>query len=108
MERGNAQESSPFGVASLGYCYAASGNSTGAKEMLKKLNLMASERYVSPLAEAFIYIGLGDRERALDRLEQVYQTGSSMLVFLKVDHMYDPLRSEPRFIALLKKVGLDK
>jgi TolB-like protein/Tfp pilus assembly protein PilF len=108
MEKGNAQESSPLDVGWLGYCYAASGNSARAKEMLKKLNQMASQRYVTPLAEAFIYIGLGDRERALDRLEQVYQTGSSMLGWLKVDHMYDPLRSEPRFIALLKKTGLEK
>jgi hypothetical protein len=57
---------------------------------------------------AYIYIGLGDRDRALERLEQAYQSGSSMLFFLKVDHIYDPLRSDPRFIDLLKKVHLDK
>jgi hypothetical protein len=69
---------------------------------------MASQRYVSPVAEAYIYIGLGDRERALDLLEQAYQSNSSMLFWLKVDRAYDPLRSDPRFIALLKKVRLDK
>jgi len=108
IEKARAQESSPFAAAWLGYCYAASGDRTRAKAMLKKLNRMASRQYVSPLAEAEIYIGLGDRQRALDKLEQVYKTGSSMLAWLKVDHIYDPLRSEPRFIALLKKVGLDK
>jgi adenylate cyclase len=76
--------------------------------MLGELNQMATRQYVSPLAEALINIGLGERGLALDRLEQVYETGSTMLVWLKVDHIYDPLRSDPRFIALLKKVGLDK
>jgi hypothetical protein len=76
--------------------------------MLKELKQMASQRYVSPVAMAYIYIGLGDRDRALERLEQAYQSGSSMLFFLKVDHIYDPLRSDPRFIDLLKKVHLDK
>jgi adenylate cyclase len=108
IEKAKAQESAPFNVAFLGYCYAATGDRTRAKAMLKELNQMASQRYVSPVAEAYIYIGLGDRERALERLEQAYQTGSSMLFFLKVDHIYDPLRSDPRFIELLKKVRLDK
>ena len=109
MEKAKVQESSsPFEVALLGYCYAASGDRTRGKAMLEKLNQMAPRQYVSPVAEAHIYIGLGDRERALDRLEQAYQDGSSMLFFLKVSHIYDPLRSDPRFIELLKKVRLDK
>ena len=108
MEKAKAQPSAPFDVAFLGYCYAATGDRTRAKAMLEELNRMASQRYVSPVAEAYIYIGLGDRERALERLEQAYQTGSSMLFFLKVDHIYDPLRSDPRFIELLKKVRLEK
>jgi adenylate cyclase len=109
MEKARLQESSaPFDVASLGYCYGASGDRTRAKAMLEKLNQMAARQYVSPVAEAQIYIGLGDRQRALDRLEQDYQTRGSMLYFLKLSHVYDPLRSEPRFIALLKKVHLDK
>ena len=49
-----------------------------------------------------------DRERALERLEEAYRTDSSMLFFLKVDRLYDPLRSDPRFIALQKQVHLDK
>src|SRR5579862_806821 len=72
-------ESSPFGLAYLGYGYGASGDRTSAEATLQKLNQMASQRYVSPVAEAIIYIGLGDHERALDRLEQAYQTKSSML-----------------------------
>ena len=108
IEKDKAFGSSPFGLAYLGYVYAASGDRTRAEATLQKLNQMASQRYVSPVAEAIIYIGLGDHERALDLFEEAYQTKSSMLFWLKVDHIYDPLRSDPRFIALLKKVGLDK
>jgi hypothetical protein len=53
-----------------------------------------------------VYLGLGDKERALDGLDQAYEAGSQWVTWLKVDQMFDPLRSEPRFIALLKKVGL--
>jgi hypothetical protein len=63
---------------------------------------------VSPWCTAIIYLGLGDKERALDGLEKAYEARSVWLVYLKEDKVYDPLRSEPRFIALLKKVGLDK
>jgi adenylate cyclase len=107
IEKDKVGRSTPFGLGYLGYCYGASGDRTRAKDTLEELNQMASQRYVSPVAEATIYIGLGDHERALDLLEQAYQTNSSMLFNLKVSHVYDPLRSDPRFIALQKKVGLD-
>ena len=109
MEKARLQESSwTWGVSKLGYCYGASGDRTHAEAMLDRLNQLASRQYVSPVLEADVYIGLGDRQRALERLEEAYQKGSSMLSWLKVSHVYDPLRSDPRFIALLKKVGLDK
>jgi tetratricopeptide (TPR) repeat protein len=100
--------SSPFGLAYLGYCYGASGERADAKATLEELHQMASQRYVSPVFEAIIDIGMGDSQQALDQLEQAYQSNSSMLFWLKIDHIYDPLRSDPRFIALLKKVRLDK
>ena len=69
---------------------------------------MSSRRFVSPFCTAIVYLGLGDRERALDGLEKAYEARSQWLTFLKVDRVFDPLRSDPRFIELLKKVGLDK
>jgi hypothetical protein len=55
-----------------------------------------------------IYLALGDKDRALAGLEKAYEVRSQWLFLLKVDKIFDPLRSEPRFIELLNKVGLDK
>jgi hypothetical protein len=54
---------------------------------------------------ALVSIGLGDRGRALDSLEKAYATDSEWLGYMKLDKIFDPLRSEPRFQALLKKLN---
>ena len=77
--------------------------------MIAELNQMSSRRFVSPFCTAIIYLGLGDKERALDGLENAYEVRSQWLPeLLKVDRIFDPLRTDPRFIELLKKVHLDK
>jgi hypothetical protein len=70
-------------------------------------NQISSRQFVSPFCTAIIYLGLGDKERALDGLEKAYEARSQWLTLLKVDKVYDPFRSDPRFIELLKKVGLN-
>ena len=69
---------------------------------------MSAHIYVSPAKTATIYAVLGDKRTALDLLEKAYEDRDTNLVWIKVDHNYDSLRSEPRFIELLEKVGLDK
>jgi len=54
-----------------------------------------------------VYLGIGNRERAMDCLEQAYSAHSVWLSLLKMDRIFDPLRKEPRFIALIKKLNLD-
>ena len=61
-----------------------------------------------PFNLALVHLGLGDRTRALDYLEQAYAASSELLVWLKIDRIYDPLRSEPRFIALMKRLNFSK
>jgi len=73
-----------------------------------ELDKMSSHQFVSPFSTAIVYVGLGDKEHALDGLEKAYEARSQFMVLLKVAHAFDSLRSDPRFIALLKKVGLDK
>ncbi len=92
----------------LGYAYAVSGDRPKAEQILRELEEMAKRQYVSTTAFAIIYLGLGEKERALDWLEKSYADQESACWYLKVDPMYDSLRNEPRFEALVKKVGLDQ
>lgn len=106
LERARAEGSQPFLAGWVGYAYAAGGKHDKAETMIAELKQMSSRRFVSPFCTAIVYLGLGDKERALDELDRAYVARSQWLTFLKVDRIYDPLRSDPRFVALLKKVGL--
>ncbi len=67
----------------------------------------ASQRYVSPPLQVYSYAGLGDKEKTYEWLEKAYEEQDVVCFWLK-DPVFDGLRSEPRFQALLKKVGLDQ
>ncbi|MCI0405544.1 MAG: tetratricopeptide repeat protein, partial [candidate division Zixibacteria bacterium] len=99
---------SPITIASLGHTYAFSGKREKAEEVLKELFELMQHRYVSAYYFASIYAGLGDKDKAFDWLEKAFEERSQALVFLKVDPHVDPLRADPRFTALLRKVGLEK
>ena len=91
----------------LGYAYAISGDRPKAEQMLRELEEMAKRQYVSSTAFADIHLGLGEKEKALDWLEKSYQDQESACWYLKVDPIYDSVRNEPRFQAILKKIGLE-
>jgi len=91
----------------LGYAYANSGDRPKAEQILRELEEMAKRKYVSTTAFADIHLGLGEKEKALDWLEKSYQDQESACWYLKVDPIYDSVRKEPRFQALLKKIGLE-
>lgn len=96
----------PAITALYGHTLALSGDSAGAHEALASLRALAKSRYVSSLYFAAINIGLGQKKTALDLLEKAYQERSDRLVYLNVDPMADPLRSEPRFQDLMKRLHL--
>jgi adenylate cyclase len=88
----------------LGYAYAISGDRTKAEQSLRELEELAKRQYVSPTAFATIYLGLGQKEKCLDWLEKSYEQQDSACWYLKIDQIYDSVRNEPRFQALLKKI----
>src|SRR5437016_2439448 len=88
----------------LGYAYAISGDRPKAEQIVRELEAMAKRQYVNTTAFAAIYLGLGEKEKALDWLDKSYQDQESACWYLKVDPIYDSVRNEPRFQALLQKV----
>ena len=88
----------------LGYAYAISGDRPEAEQILRELEALAKHRYVNSSAFAAIYLGLGEKEKALDWLDKCYENQESACWLLKVDPIYDSVRSEPRFQALVQKV----
>jgi hypothetical protein len=65
----------------------------------------SKKQYVSPFYVAVVYIALGKTETAMDWMEKAFADHSNGLVFLKVEPELDPLRSNPRFIALQKRLN---
>jgi TolB-like protein/Tfp pilus assembly protein PilF len=111
LEKAKALGSPPFVTAWLGYAYGATGDRTramAALEELKAISLKGHAGYVPPFNLAIVYLGLGDRARALEYLEQAYDNNSQWMPYIRGDRIFDPLRAEPRFAALIQKMGFAK
>ena len=96
----------PAIMALYGHTLALAGDRAGARKTLADLHLLAQSRYVSSLYFAAIYTGLGEKSIALDWLDKAYKERNDRLLYLNVDPMADPLRSEPRFQKLMKRLNL--
>jgi TolB-like protein/tetratricopeptide (TPR) repeat protein/DNA-binding winged helix-turn-helix (wHTH) protein len=92
--------------ADLALAHALAGDKEEAERMLDSLMKESGERYVSPFLIGSFHAGLGDFENALDWLEKAGDERSANVVFLGVDPSFDPLRAQPRFQALLARIGL--
>jgi tetratricopeptide (TPR) repeat protein len=91
------------------YTYALAGKKGEARKTLDELKALSQRRYVSPYQIAIAYLGLGDKEQAFQWLDKAYEVRSNDFGSgLKVDPRLDGLHSDPRFTALLKKMGLEK
>ena len=93
-------------LSSLGHAYGIAGKKKEAQEILEKLLEKSKRAYVPAYDIATVYIGLGDKNQALEWLNKAYEERSHFLVYIKCDRRFDGLRSDPRYEALLKRIGL--
>ena len=93
-------------LAGLGYLYAVAGRRAEALTTLAELQQLAKQQYVPPYHFAWIYTGLGDEDKAIALLQQVYAEHTQHVVDFKTVPMFDSLRSDERFQELVQKVGL--
>ena len=91
----------------LGYGYAVSGHESEARNILEKVQKISEENRFDPIVFAFIYIGLEEFDKAIEYLERAYKERSGYLTLLNVDPVFDPLRSDPRFKSLVKRMNLE-
>jgi serine/threonine-protein kinase len=98
----------PALLALLGHLYAVSGRPVEARKIISQLRQMSGDRYVPSLYIAMIYIGLGDKNHAFAWFDKAYAERCEYLVYLPTEPMADPLRSDPRFTALMERLGVKK
>jgi tetratricopeptide (TPR) repeat protein len=108
LQKAYATESTGSAAGYLGYAYAASGDRMRAMAVLDELRQQSSRGFVSPFWRAITYLGLGDRQRSLEALEKAYEAHDPWVMQLKMDRIFNPLRSDPRFIELLRDLRFDK
>ena len=98
----------PDVIALHGYILARAGRRHEAHATLAELQRLASPRTPSPFLMALVYVGLDDRDRAFEWLEKALEARSWELPVLKMNPVFDPLRSDPRFPVLLDRLGLPR
>ena len=96
----------PLMLSALAHAYARSGQRTEAQQLLTQLEAASKQQYVSPYYLAIVYVGLGEKEKALSLLETALTDRSNGLIFMAVEPELDPIRSDPRFISLERKLRL--
>jgi TolB-like protein/Tfp pilus assembly protein PilF len=93
-------------ISSLGHTYCLPGRNSEAQKILLELKDRSKKRYVSGYQIALVYLGLGQNDQAIKQLEHAFQERSTLLSYLKMDPRFGPLRSDPRFQDLIRRMGL--
>ncbi len=93
-------------VGVLGYVHGRSGNRQRANEHLQELTARAADSYVSPMWFALVYLGLSDLESLFHWLNRAFEERDGSLILITAAVEFDPVREDPRFKALLVKMGL--
>jgi serine/threonine protein kinase/Flp pilus assembly protein TadD len=90
----------------IGHVYAISGNKAEAEKILAELQLRAKTAYLPATYIAKIYAGLGGKNQAFAWLEKAYTSHDPQIEFLGVEPLYDPLRGDPRYADLMRRINL--
>jgi Tfp pilus assembly protein PilF len=93
-------------LAQFGQALALTGRTSEAREVLRQLEELSRKSHVSSYHFAYVYTGLGEHETAVDWLERAYEERAGGVYGVKGSFLFAPLRSNPRFTALLKKMNL--
>jgi TolB-like protein/Tfp pilus assembly protein PilF len=105
FEKAASLDDDPYVEGLLGRAYAETGRKDKAEAILQKLKERGQHQYVRTYAYVFVYIGLGDKTKAIECLEKAYELSETPdMGWIKIDPLLDPLRDEPRFRAVVAKM----
>lgn len=97
---------SPASLSNLGMAYGRAGRRGEAQQVLNELVGLSKRTYVNPFSFFSIHIALGQNDQALERLEEAVQSHLSGMIFIRVNPEFDPIRPDPRFKELVRRMGL--
>jgi serine/threonine protein kinase/Tfp pilus assembly protein PilF len=106
MQEARRLDDDPSVLAFLGYAHAVLGDREKAEHLIRELNELSKQTFVSPFFVATIYTGLGEKDKAFEWLEKAYEARSYWLMCLNADPQFDSLRSDCRFTSLLRRTGV--
>ncbi len=93
-------------LALIGYVHALRGAPDQALRTLEQLSALAKRTFVPAFSSALIHAGLDDKDQAFTWLEKTCQERFNRLAYTRVEALWDPLRSDPRFTELLRRIGI--
>jgi len=94
------------GFGMLALQYARVGRREDALRLIAEAKALSRERYISPFSVATAYLGLGDKEQSFAWLDKGFEERDPKMASLRVDPTFDPIRSDSRFTALLRRMRL--
>ena len=97
-----------YGLEFLGYAYAKAGKKEEAMKVLDDLIAFSNQGNAVSVQIASVYAGLAEKEKAFEWLEKGYEEQNSNLGYLKISPLFSGLQSDPRFVGMLEKIGLEK
>ena len=101
FSRGNSEA-----ISMIGCTWARAGDGEKARGVLEELQALSAERYIPSSNIAALFLALDERDEAIATLEKAFEERDVRLSFLKIDPKWDSCRSDPRFAAILKRIGL--
>jgi len=104
-QKGAQLSDSPLARAVMGYAFAVAGRRSEARKIADELAAKRGQNYLCPFDIGTIHISLGEKDEAFRWLERAYDERSDCIAGLKVDPRLDPIRSEPRYQDLVRRVG---
>ena len=97
----------PLVLGILGFIYAYMGRTTETQRLLEELNVLKQKSYVPGTPFAMIYLSLGEIDKAFDWIEKAVEERHLNILSIFPLPVFDPLRSHPRYKALLRKMNLE-